>query len=219
MPRLVAQTLASELNPAEQACVLGYLQSPGFSGPCLEVGTAAGGTLCVMMAGCQSTPRPKFVVVDNMQYFENQLAAVKENVRQHGLNPEEVDFRVGTSAEMFPQAEQAGEQFEFMLIDACHKIKQVTQDLRWTRLLRVGGVVCLHDYGHVHEGVTLAADRFLKRNPNYTREHLVGCLLALRKTAPSPAREISSLDLGWAMLRAPWLQLKASVAKRLRRRA
>ena len=219
MARPVAQTLTSELSASELDCALTYLRSPSFTGPCLDVGTAAGGTLCAMMAGCSAAARPQFVVVDNMEYFPDQLATVRRNLERHGLDPSAVDFRIATSVSAFPLAAAAGEQFEFILIDACHKIRQVTEDLRWTRLLRVGGVVCLHDYGGPHRGVTLAADRFLRRHPNYRREELVGCLLVLRKTAASTTPEIVARDHLWAALLAPWLQLQVSLAKRWRRLA
>jgi predicted O-methyltransferase YrrM len=217
MARPVAQTLTSELSASELDCALTYLRSPSFTGPCLEVGTAAGGTLCAMMAGCAAAARPQFVVVDNMEYFPDQLATVRRNLERHGLDPSVVDFQIATSVSAFPLAAAAGKQFEFILIDACHKIRQVTEDLRWTRLLRVGGVVCLHDYGGPHRGVTLAADRFLRRYSNYTRERLEGSLLVLRKTAPSATLEVQAGDHRWATILAPWLQLQVSFAKRRRR--
>ena len=180
------------------------------------MGTAAGGTLCAMLAAFPETQRPRFVVVDNLRYFPGQLETVRQNLRQHQLDPATVDFRECSSAEAFPRAEAAGERFGFILVDACHKVRQVTEDLRWTRLLRVGGIVCLHDYGGPHRGVTLAVDRFLRRHPNYRREELEGCLLVLRKTAASALPEITAVDLLWAALLAPWLQLQVSLRKRLK---
>lgn len=217
MPRPCAWTFDSELGASELDCVSKYLRQPGFEGPCLEVGTAAGGTLCAMMAYFPEAQRPRFVVVDNLRYFPGQLEVVRQNLRQHQLDPATVDFRECSSAAAFPRAEAAGERFGFILVDACHKVRQVTEDLRWTRLLRVGGVVCLHDYGGPHRGVTLAVDRFLRRHPNYRREELVGCLLVLRKTAASATPEIVARDHLWAALLAPWLQLQVSIAKRWRR--
>ena len=217
MPRQVASTLAYELSASELDCIRRHLSKPGFDGPCLEVGTAAGGTLCQMMACFTDANRPRFIVVDNLRYFQDQLESVRRNLRQHQLDPAVVDFRECTSAEAFPQAEGANERFGFILIDACHKIRHVTEDLRWARLLRVGGVMCLHDYGGHLRGVTFAVDRFLRRNPNYHRVELEGCLLVLRKTAASATPEITAGDHLWAALLAPWLQLQASIAKRWRR--
>lgn len=219
MARPVAQSLASELVVSELDCLRALLRQPDFLGPCLEVGTAAGGTLCEMMACFPDGDRPRFTVVDNMQYFVGQAEAVRRNLRAHGLDPAQVDFRVCSSDEAFLRAENRRETYGFILIDACHKIRQITQDLRWTRLLRVGGAVCLHDYGGPHLGVTLAADRFLRRHLNYRRESLANTLLVLRKTGPGTVSEIGAADHLWANFLAPWLQLQASAAKRRRRLA
>ena len=95
-----------------------------------------------------------------MKYFPDQFQIVQRNLRQHGLDPDSVDFRTKTSREAFADAAARRESFDFILIDACHKLLDVTADLRWTRLLAVNGVVCLHDYTPIFPGVTCAGQQF-----------------------------------------------------------
>ena len=104
---------------------------------------------------------------------------------------------------------------DFILVDAGHKIRYVTQDLRWTRLLAPGGRVCFHDYAPRCPGVMKAVDHFLSDRGNYRREALAGSLLVLEKTAASPVPEVDWTDHLWAGLWAPWLQWQASWRKRL----
>jgi len=184
----------------EQAFLHNLVHAENLPGAHLEVGTAAGGTLCRMMKSFGDESRPKFVVVDRMTYFPDQQQAVVRNLKQHGLSPRQVDFRTTTSSEAFRQADRRHESFDFMLIDASHKILAVMADLRWTRLLNVGGVVCFHDYSDRFPGVKLAVDRFLKHHTNYEPIGLVETLLALRKSAPCPSKEVSLLDSAYSVM-------------------
>ena len=137
--RKSATTLASELRDDELAFLLEIIKNSRFSGKHLEIGTGAAGTLCQMIKCCQNDVSPPFVVVDRMTYFPDQLEIVKENLIKNNINPLAVDIRVSKSADAFVKAEKAREQFDFILIDGTHKIRYITQDLRWARLLRVGG--------------------------------------------------------------------------------
>jgi predicted O-methyltransferase YrrM len=210
-----ATTFASELWPDELAALLDVARISSSGGLFLEIGTAAGGTLSRLMKNFSDAERPR--VVDTMLYFPNQSEIVKNNLRQHGLDPAQVDFRVSTSAAAFALAEAAQEAFDFMLIDGAHKICYVTQDLRWLRLLKPGGAACLHDYNDKHKGVKWPADRFLKKHPNYRLEKLVSNLLILRKTKAGPM-EINFGDELWAAILSPFLQLELSLSKRLQKR-
>ena len=49
--------------------------------------------------------RPRFVVVDPMQYFPNQLELVKENLMRHGMDLDAVDIRATTSETAFRGAQ------------------------------------------------------------------------------------------------------------------
>jgi hypothetical protein len=153
-----------------------------------------------------------------MNYFPDQLAVVQENLRQHGLSQARVDLRVARSANAYHEAARIGESFDFIFIDGAHQIRYVTQDLRWTRLLKVGGLVLLHDYYQDRlKGVRLSARRLLARHPNYRQEALVGSLLVLRKTAPSQHPEVNGWEEARATLIGPVLQWERSFNKRFRR--
>lgn len=211
-----AATHAPELAQEELAYLLDLVKNYP-RGRCLEIGTAAGGTLCAMMTSFSPSERPQFVVIDPMTYFRDQLKIVAANIRRNGLGADQVDLRVSTSADAFPEAAGRGESFDFIFVDGAHKIRYVTQDLRWTRLLRVGGTVCFHDYGGKHKAVTWAVDRWLRKHPNYRRQALKGTLLSILKETGSSSLEIGRGDEYWAAICSPYLQLQSSLAKRLRR--
>lgn len=190
-----ATTLESELTPAELAALVGAMRQAGLTGRHLEIGTAAGGTLKAMMTSYPPEGRPPFVVVDPFTYYPDQRAIVERNLRGAGIDPATVDFRVGYSWPLLAGALKSGERFSFIFIDGDHGTRGVTQDLMWTRLLDVGGLVCLHDYRRKFRGVAWATETFLRRNPNYTRVSMTESLVILRKDAPSATPEISRADL------------------------
>jgi len=205
MPRC-ASTLEAEMTAAEHELLLKTLRELGRAGTHLEIGTAAGGTLCAMLGAFPTDRRPPFAVVDPMSYFPQQLDAVRRNLRDHGFDPATIDFRVATSQVAFQDAENRGEAFDFLLIDGCHKIRSVMTDLKWTRRLSVGGVVCFHDMTPRHRGVWLAVNRFLARHPNYERVAQADSLLVVRKAAASTTPEIDATDEWYA--RAWYLPLQ-----------
>jgi predicted O-methyltransferase YrrM len=198
MPRC-ATTLEAEMTPAEHALLLKTLRESGRTGRHLEIGTAAGGTLCAMLGAFPKEKRPPFAVVDPMKYFPQQFDAVRKNLRDHGFDPGTIDFRLAISQVAFLDANTRHESFDFMLIDGCHKIRSVMTDLKWTRLLAVGGVVCFHDVTPQHRGVWLAVNRFLERHANYERVAQADSLLVVRKTAASPTLEITPADELYAL--------------------
>lgn len=210
-----ATTLAPEISARELAKLTSLLRAEQPAGAHLEIGTAAGGTLRELMRGYADADRPRFVVVDPMTYFPDQLAIVRRNLAAAGLDPDRVDFRIRRSWPAFRAAERAGERFAFIFVDGSHKIHHVTEDLAGTRLLVPGGYVCFHDYTPEFPGVVEAVDRFLAQHPNYAVMGHVERLLVVRKRAPSDRREIG----GWDRLRARAIgvfrQLRASLVKRL----
>ncbi|MGE0338546.1 MAG: class I SAM-dependent methyltransferase [Xanthobacteraceae bacterium] len=213
--RASATTLEAEMTPEEAQALDQLLQSSNLRGTHLEIGTAAGGTLKRMVALYPKETRPRFVVVDTMKYFPDQMGIVARNLHSVGVDPSDVDFRVGDSWSEFRKAEAAGEQFDFMLIDASHKLNHVTRDLSWTRMLKVGGYVAMHDYAPKFPGVTQAADKFLARYPSYSRVKLTGSLLILKKNAMSAAAEVSAGDRFAAEIGNFFQQLGGSVRKRI----
>lgn len=215
--RQSATTLESELHPAELQCLRDLLSENPRSGRHLEIGTAAGGTLKALMLAYPPEARPPFSVVDPMTYFPNQLDLVRTNLRSAGLDPEAVDFRVGTSAEKLGPALAVGDTFSFVFIDGNHKARYVIQDLTWCRMLEVGGHVCLHDYKPRFPGVVWATDRFLRRYPNYRVVHRVESLIVLRKERASARPEVTRADLVEGGVRSFVEGLSRSLAKRIRR--
>lgn len=211
--RRCATTLEAEMSTEEHQLLVDVLRSDHGTGTHLEIGTAAGGTLCEMLAAFDVKQRPRFAVVDSMQYFPDQLETVKRNVAQHGFDAQAIDFRVATSEDAFSRAAAAGDSFDFILIDGCHKIRAVMSDLKWTRLVNVGGIICLHDYSPKFPGVTKAVNRFLSRNPNYERIGLAGSLLALRKTAMSTRPEVTRSDNLYALAWYLPLQLRKKLER------
>ncbi len=197
------------------AALLRLLRQSEFSGRHLEIGTAAGGTLKEMMRCYPAEKRPRFVVIDPMTYFPDQLEKVKRNLSSAGVDPDEVEFRIGKSWPAFHAAKKAGETYSFMFIDGSHKLAHVTEDLAWTSLLETGGIVCLHDYEPKFMGVVMATDRFLKQNPNYEKIAHEERLVALKKKSASIQNEVSVWDLQRARLLNFYLQLVSSTRKRL----
>ncbi len=192
--RRCATTLESEMSEEELTFLVELLGNEQLTGPHLEIGTAAGGTLCRMMKCFDEDRRPNFVVVDRMSYFPDQQGAFRSNLKSHDLDPDSVDLRINTSQAAFVESSRSSETFDFILIDASHKILAVMADLRWARQLNVGGIVCLHDYADKFPGVVLAVDRFLASHPEYENIGSSGSLLALRKTRPSRHREVTPFD-------------------------
>jgi len=217
--RRCATTLEPEMTEAELAGLQGWLAEFGLQGNHLEIGTAAGGTLCFMMNCYGESDCPRFSVVDRMTYFEDQRRIVDRNLADHGIEAERVEFNTMTSAAAFKIAEARGDTFDFILIDAAHKIRHVMADLRWMGRLNVGGIACFHDYAPRFSGVLWPIDRFLKRNPQFSRVGQAGTLLCIRRDAKGTGREVTVVDRLWSMAWSPILQLRQSLRKRLNRGA
>ena len=206
----------SEFRPAELAALQALLKSAQLRGPHLEVGTAAGGTLKELLL-CYPPPRPHFVVVDSFRYCPRQQEIVADNLRSAGIDPADVDMRAMSSEGALAAAAAAGEQFDFILIDANHQARHVISDLRWAKLLRPGGYLCLHDYGPMFPGVMWATDRFLANNRNYRRVSLSGSLFVIQKNEMSARDEVGSVDLVLGRVLTPLHKLRRSIRKRLGR--
>lgn len=206
--------------PDELKTIVAHLKTGSCNGPRLEIGTAYGTTLRQMIPShLPGIETPPFVVVDTMDYFPNQPQIVRDNLQEVGIDPDWVDIRQGRSWGDFFKARDLGETFSFIFIDGSHKMKHVMQDLLWTRLLAVDGIVCLHDYElNNTKGVVRAADRFLKQNPNYEIISQVNTLLSLRKTRDSTKPEVTWFDLAISHVLSFFHQQEKSIAKRLKKK-
>lgn len=213
-----ASTLEPEMTDEELSGLKSWLQTAGLKAGHLEIGTAAGGTLCFLMNQYAATDRPQFTVVDTMSYFADQMDTVKRNLTNHELAPGQIDFRVMSSDNAFAKAEADKDRFDFILVDASHKVRYVMNDLRWMRLLNVGGLACFHDYAPQFKGVRWPIDRFLRRNPHFTRVDQAGSLLCLRKEREAARPEVTGADRLWAWTCSPILQWDLSIQKRRNRR-
>jgi predicted O-methyltransferase YrrM len=187
-----------EIGGGRVEAITTLLRASNLRGAHLEIGTAEGKTLKAMMLIYDEGSRPRFTVVDTFDYFPGQLDHVKNNLRDAGIDPSKVDFRVGTSWNLVEKALANKESYSFIFIDAVHSYLEVTQDLRWTRMLERGGYVCIHDYKRKFPGVKWAVRWFLWRNQNYRMLGLAGSLAILHKSGPSRKRESGRFDLAAA---------------------
>lgn len=188
-------TLAPEMDREESDLLARLVGQSHLSGAHLEIGTGAGGTLCRMLGALPEGERPKFVVVDPMGYFPDQLRTIRRNLELRGLQGEVVDIRPVRSATAFAAARRAGESFDFILIDGRHTFLDVTRDLRWVSLLNVRGIVCLHDVAERFPAVSGTLERFLQRRQgDYELIASAGSLVALRKLRHAEYAD----PIGWA---------------------
>ena len=211
--RASATTLAAEVSDNEHAALKTLLKTRQLKGTHLEISTAAGGHLEELMRCYPDAERPRFVVVDPMRYFPDQPAIVRKNLASAGLDPGQVDFRVGRSWPEFQRSERTGEHFAFIFVDGSHKIHHVTEDLAWTRLLEPGGIICFTTTTRNFPGVVLPLERFLARYRNYRVVKQVEALLIVEKIYASASREISAWDRLRAEIINVFHQLQASSEK------
>ena len=217
--RECATTLDSELSGNELASLIDILVHKKLKGIHLEIGTAAGGTLCKLMCSYRHELDfcPKFIVVDPLKYFPNQYEKVLENLSNHNLASSSVEFIQSNSNEAFCAFSQTPRPLDFILIDGNHKANYVMKDLRWAKYLNVGGIVCMHDYGMLQKGVKLTTDRFLGANPNYKILKKVNKLLIIEKIAQSSTEEVRTIDILYSSFISLKLQFEKSFKKRMRK--
>ena len=82
--RECATELGPEITERELNSLLDALEVAQLSDTHLEIGTAAGGTLCRLIQFYKEKGAgPAFMVVDPMQYFNNQFAIIRKNMTNH----------------------------------------------------------------------------------------------------------------------------------------
>ena len=217
--RKCAESWESEITEVEMKSLLAAIRERYLKGEHLEIGTAAGGTLCrlINFYNKECGESPPFMVVDPFEYFPQQFETVCLNLQKHAIDPKGIKFVKSGSKEAFASISNQPPELDFILVDGNHKIRYVTQDLRWVRFLRPGGLLCLHDYTPRFPGVYLSAKRLMKKHSNYEVVSQVESLLILRKRKMSSKCEISLIDQTWAFFLSPFFQLKASLSKRFRK--
>ena len=164
MVRACAQNLSSEMAEEEIFEILKFITLVRPNGVHLEIGTAAGGTLCQILKHYRYTlnlAQPNFIVIDPLRYFDNQYNIICQNFNMHSLSLSNVLFEKKTSKEAFRKKTFC--TFAFILIDGNHKINHFVDDLRYSRYLDQNGLLIIHDYSDKFIGVKLAMDLFLKR--------------------------------------------------------
>tara|TARA_B100000989_G_scaffold298286_1_gene286899 strand:+ start:1700 stop:2371 length:672 start_codon:yes stop_codon:yes gene_type:complete len=215
--RRSAITLESEISDIERNALFAVMKNLSLKGTHLEIGTAAGGTLCEIYNFYKSSDReiPNFWVVDPMQYFPDQLDIVKKNLISHGVNLASVRFLESLSSIAIKKAFIENPVFDFILIDGSHKRKYVTQDLIWTRFLKKGGILCAHDYSSRFPGVQKSIDLFLKKYKNYKLISVTESLIVIRKMDTTKSSEITNMMMITAAVDGFIHQIRSSINKRV----
>ena len=215
MVRECSYTLSSEMAPEEIYEILKFITLHKPKGTHLEIGTAAGGTLCQILKHYRYTlklDQPDFIVVDPLKYFDRQYEKICENFQNHSLSLDNIVFEKKTSNEAFKKKNFSS--FGFILIDGNHKINHFVDDLRYTRYLDKEGLLIIHDYSDKFKGVKISMNLFLKRYSNYTILSNVKSLLIVQKTNDSKVKEINSFDRIFAHILGFIFQIKTSLLKR-----
>lgn len=215
--RRSAITLESEISDTERNGLFNVLNELSLTGTHLEIGTAAGGTLCEIYNFYKSAGReiPNFWVVDPMKYFPNQIDIVKKNLISKGVDLSKIRFLQNISSVALKKAFSECPEFDFILIDGSHKRKYVTQDLIWTRFLKKGGILCAHDYSMQFPGVTKSIDLFLKKYENYKQILITESLVIIKKENTSENYEITYMMVLRAAIYGFFHQLFKSIKKRV----
>jgi predicted O-methyltransferase YrrM len=218
--RLTAYTLAPEMTEDESACLDKLIKHGLVEGAHIEIGTAAGGSLCRMISAHGRYESRSFVVVDPMTYFPGQLRAVQRNLSRHGIPLDVVDIRRATSRDAREGSIKLGETFAFILIDGNHDRLHVMHDLLWTRQLLPGGIVCLHDFSCQYRGVQRAVRSLLRRHPDaYEMIELTGSLVSIRKLQSQLSRSEFAIS-EWIVAEAEHTTAAASkILRRIWRRS
>jgi predicted O-methyltransferase YrrM len=218
-----AVTGETELHPGEweAVCQRVAAQAANGDGRIVEVGTAAGGTMVKLLQALPAGDHQRVSVVDTFQYFPDHLNVWKKNLQKNVLDSDVLEILQDSSMGAYRTVSSRGDRLAFVLVDAGHKLKDVIRDVRWLSLLEPGGLGAFHDYSERFPGVMLAVDTFLKRNPDFEREVLVGTLLFVRKKGGAGADSAAGRSvmpdwiIAWMTFRSLWMQWGKSLRKRL----
>lgn len=217
MSRESAITLKSEMTDAEVYSIKNAIKDSKLTGLHIEIGTAAGGTLCEILKCYQNELKvvpPQFIIIDPLTYFDDQYEKICLNLQNNGLSRNNITFEKNKSSVAFRNLSTHACEIEFILIDGNHKINHFVGDLRFSRYLKAGGLLLIHDYSKSFKGIHSATNNFLNRYTNYEVLSHVDCLIILRKKSISNSIEISPLTLLSAHFRNLMDQVLNSLRKR-----
>ena len=201
MSRESAITLKSEMTDAEVYSIKNAIKDSKLTGLHIEIGTAAGGTMCEILKCYQNELKvvsPQFIIIDPLTYFDDQYEKICLNLKNNGLSQNNITFEKSKSSVAFRNLSAHAGEIDFILIDGNHKVNHFVGDLRFSRYLKAGGLLLIHDYSKGFKGIHSATNDFLNRYTNYEVLSHVDCLLILRKKSISNSLEISPLNLLFA---------------------
>ena len=148
------------------------------NGDILEIGCLYGGTTYELAS---VNPKVHVTTVDNFSwtpegYPTASSALAKKNLEDNDVH--NVSIVVGTSSEFL--SKYNGE-VDLSFIDGGHSYEYVNPDL--LACAKFSKVIVLHDYHNDHEwmGITKAVDEFIRGNPNWILDKVVGMMVVLRR--------------------------------------
>ena len=100
MSRDSAITLKSEMTVAEVSSIKNAIKDSKLTGFHIEIGTAAGGTLCEILKCYQNelnVEPPPFIIIDPLTYFDDQYEKICLNLKNNGLSQNNITFEKNKS--------------------------------------------------------------------------------------------------------------------------
>ena len=218
--RACALTGESEIRSEALEMLIETLNAESAGASFMEIGTAAGGTLCRLLNDWKlarySQAADKSWVVDPMNYFPDQRQIVETNIKDRGIDPGIVTFFQMTSAEAYKNKFQDVEPLDFLLIDGSHKVKYVAQDARWISKVKNNGLIAFDDFGCGFDGVDWVVNYFRKKeNSHYQEIFCFDGLIVFRKKQALGSSCFPLSRVLFAHILHPIFQLIASCRKRL----
>jgi hypothetical protein len=196
--------------PDEEAVRLYVLAArlPGRAPVVVELGSWVGKSAVVLGTALRRRRGATLVCVDpfdgsgdapSLAFYESEKARLggqlremfEQNTRRAGL-ARVIDMRQGRSAEVVRQWRRP---IDMLFIDASHDYEDVRHDfLQWSRFVRPGGIVALHDVhlepgGEAFEafpGPARVVEECLLPDSSWERIEYVGALFVARKTVAGP---------------------------------
>ncbi|MDI6788820.1 MAG: class I SAM-dependent methyltransferase [Planctomycetota bacterium] len=113
----------------------------------LEVGLAYGISALFICDALEKTPATRHIIIDPYQFSGLWKGMGLNNLKEAGYK-DIIEFHEQTSQLVLPQLESQGRKVDFAFVDGWHTFDHTLVDFFYIdRLLRVGGVVVLHDAG------------------------------------------------------------------------